>query len=99
MSSSLRVDYQGLEDNTIVQLKRCETRISNVYDQMYKRVSALTQYMEAEAATEYINEFTSLVGPSIESMETIVNEYHTQLQQIADRFAEVDKNISSQVKA
>lgn len=99
MDGKLRVDYEGLENDTIVRLKNCERRISDTYEQMYSQVSSLRQYMEAKAAEAYINEFTELVGPSIESMETIVNEYYTQLQQIATRFAEVDDKLSQSISA
>lgn len=99
MGSELKVDYQGLEDDTVVQLKNCETRLQTTYEEMNSTVSSLTQYMEADTATAYINEFTQLVGPSIESMETIVKEYYTQLQDIAARFAEVDDKISSSLAA
>lgn len=95
MGSSLRIDYQGLEDDTISRLKKCESRLGITYDQMNTTVSSLTQYMEADTATAYINEFTQLVGPSIESMETIVREYYIQLQQILDRFDEVDGKITA----
>ena len=46
----LRVNYQALEDITIPELTKCETNISNVYDNMQDTVSSLTQYMSADAA-------------------------------------------------
>ncbi len=93
----LRVNYQALEDITIPELTKCETNISNVYDNMQDTVSSLTQYMSADAAASYIDEFVKIVGPSVESMEELVREYRTQLKQVAEQFADVDASIAKQI--
>ena len=94
---SLRVDYEGLASDTIPKMKKCEPDIANVYSEMQTAVGSLIQYMEADSANSYINEFKELVGPSVEQMENLVRDYHTQLQNVVDHFSDVDTGISSQI--
>ncbi|MBQ8148191.1 MAG: hypothetical protein IJ040_05305 [Lachnospiraceae bacterium] len=93
----LRVDYEGLANDTIPKMKKCEQNIAAVYSDMNAAVGSLVQYMEANAANSYINEFRDLIGPSVEKMEELVRDYHTQLQSVVDHFSEVDSQISSQI--
>lgn len=96
-TDDLRVDFDGLNGDTIPKLIACEEQLQEVYGKMKSVVSSLDQYMEAESAQSYATEFTVLVGPSIESMENLIKEYYTQLKQVAARFAEVDSSLARKI--
>lgn len=93
----LRVNYQALEEITIPELAKCERDIGCVYDSMQDAVSSLLQYMSADTAASYIDEFAKIVGPSVANMEELVREYRTQLKQVAEQFADVDASIAKQI--
>lgn len=95
MSSRLKVDYVAVE-GLIVDMKGYEKQITSVFDNMKTTVNALVKngYMEAESATAYVNEFTSMLGPDIQKLSTLIKEFYTQLSQICQNFADADSKIA-----
>lgn len=90
----LTVNYDMLEDVTVVGLKNCATKVGNIREEMKATVNSLAQYMEAESAQMYIHEFEELVGPNIQAMEELITSYYQQLQDIANCFAERDRKLA-----
>lgn len=93
--SNLRIDYERL-NGLVNDMRICEIDIENIYSDMRLTVSSLIHngYMEAEAATAYVNEFNSLLAPDIESLKTLISDYYTQLNNICNAFAEADNKMS-----
>ena len=94
---ALRVDYSGVGGDTIPAMQKCKKEIATAYSDMEAAVGALVEYMEADAANSYINEFKDLIGPAVEQMEELIRDYHTQLQSVVDHFEEVDKQIATSI--
>lgn len=92
---ALRVDYVQVE-GLINQMKACEENISEIYTDMHTTVESLVNngYMEAEAANAYVDEFTEMLAPDIESLKELVAEYYAQLSKICANFAEADAKIA-----
>ena len=90
MKDMLKIDDRGLVGDTIPNMKKCEKEIELIYDEMGKVVRSLQNYMEAEAAVAYVNEFETLVGPSVKEMEGLINRYHVQLEKVVEHFKESD---------
>lgn len=97
MDDTLIVDYEKLESDTVAELKVCEAKVGDVYDDMKTIVNSLSQYMEAESAQAYIHEFEQLVGPSIQEMEKLISSYYRQLQDVAEYFANKDTAMSQRI--
>ncbi len=97
---ALKISYNELTALS-GQMEKAAENIMTVYDSMLATVNALVDngYMEAEAATTYVNNFTSLLGPSITELNTLVVSFYTQLNTICDNFAEVDAQIASAIRA
>lgn len=96
MSARLRVDYVAVE-SLIGDMKNCETNIESVYSDMKSTVEGLVTngYMEADAANAYVDEFTQMLGPDIEKLSQLINQFYTQLSQVCQNFAEADAKIAS----
>lgn len=78
------------------QLESVCQQFENLDDDMTTTVSSLVSngYMEAESATAYVEEFKNMLGPDIESLSELINQFYTQLSQICQNFAEADANIA-----
>ena len=95
---ALRINYNELASLS-GQMEQAAGNIMAIYENMLNTVNSLVEngYMEAEAATTYINTFTSLLGPSMTDLNTLVVAFYTQLNTICENFAEVDKQISGSI--
>lgn len=95
MGDRLRVDYAAVE-GLIGDMKGYEGNIEDLYLDMTTTVGSLVSngYMEAESATAYVEEFKNMLGPDIESLSDLINQFYTQLSQICQNFAEADANIA-----
>lgn len=95
MSGRLRVDYVAVE-NLIGNMKEYETEIEGVYSDMTTAVESLVNngYMEAESATAYVSEFKQILGPDIEKLSELINQFYTQLSQVCQNFADADSKIA-----
>ena len=91
MGDRLRVDYAAVE-GLIGDMKGYEGNIEDLYSDMTTTVGSLVSngYMEAESATAYVEEFKNMLGPDIESLSDLINQFYTQLSQICQNFAEAD---------
>lgn len=95
---ALKISYNELTALT-ARMEKAAENIQTTYENMETTVNSLVEngYMEAEAATTYVNNFTSMLGPSITELNTLVVSFYTQLNTICENFAEVDKNIASAI--
>ena len=95
MGDRLRVYYAAVE-GLIGDMKGYEGNIEDLYSDMTTTVSSLVSngYMEAESATAYVEEFINILGPDIESLSELINQFYIQLSQICQNFAEADANIA-----
>lgn len=95
---ALRISYNELTALT-AQMEKAAEAVMTTYESMESTVNSLIDngYMEAEAATTYVNNFTSLLGPSMTELNTLIVSFYTQLNTICENFAEVDKNIASAI--
>lgn len=96
MSERLRVDYVSVQD-IIENISKYESEVESTYGDMTTAVESLVNdgYMEAEAATAYVNEFKQMLGPDVEDLTELLVNFHTQLTQICQNFADVDAKIAS----
>ena len=78
MGDRLRVDYAAVE-GLIGDMKGYEGNIEDLYSDM---------------TTAYVEEFKNMLGPDIESLSELINQFYTQLSQICQNFAEADANIA-----
>ncbi|MBQ9935586.1 MAG: hypothetical protein IJO70_07060 [Lachnospiraceae bacterium] len=97
---ALKISYNELTVLTGKMEKEAEN-IMTVYESMLTAVNSLVEngYMEAESANTYVNNFTSLLGPSITELNSLVVSFYTQLNTICDNFCEVDKQIAAAISA
>ena len=95
MSERLRVDYVEVE-RLIGDMKGYETEIESTYSEMSTTVESLVNngYMEADSANAYVNEFKQLLGPDIQKLSELINQFYTQLSQICENFSEADSKIA-----
>lgn len=95
MAERLRVDYVQVE-SLITDMKSCEANVENVYEEMTNTVSSLVNngYMEADAATAYVEEFKQMLGPDIENLSDLITRFHSQLSQVCQNFAEADLQLA-----
>lgn len=96
MSERLRVDYVSVQD-IIENIATYESEVESTYGDMTTAVESLVNdgYMEAEAATAYVNEFKQMLGPDVEDLAELLVNFHTQLTQICQNFADADAKIAS----
>lgn len=94
---NLKVDYDGIENQTIPALTRCQSRVQNVYEMMLSTVNQLPVYMEAESAKQYVENFVRKIGPSVQDMSDLIRQYHRQLGQISAEFRETDQQIARMI--
>ncbi len=97
---ALKISYSELTALT-GQMEKEAGNIMEVYESMLTTVNSLVDngYMEAESANSYVENFTSLIGPSITELNSLVVSFYTQLNTICDNFAEVDAQIASAIRA
>ena len=95
MAERLRVDYVQVE-SLITDMKSCEANVENIYEEMTNTVSSLVNngYMEADAATAYVEEFKQMLGPDIENLSDLITRFHSQLSQVCQNFAEADSKLA-----
>lgn len=97
---ALRIDYNGLTA-TVAQMQTAAANVQATYEDMQTTVNALVTngYMEADSANTYVENFNSLLGPSMEDLNQLITSFHTQLTTICENFAEADRNIANAIKA
>ncbi|MBE5953203.1 MAG: hypothetical protein E7257_03505 [Lachnospiraceae bacterium] len=97
---ALKISYTELTALT-GQMEKAAENIMTVYDSMLTAVNSLVEngYMEAESANSYVDNFTSLIGPSITELNSLVVSFYTQLNTICDNFADVDAQIAAKIRA
>ena len=97
---ALKISYNELSALT-GQMEKAAENVMTVYETMLTTVNALVEngYMEAESANTYVDNFTSLVGPSITELNSLVVSFYTQLNTICENFCEVDKQIAAAIRA
>lgn len=95
MNDRLRVNYNMVE-NLINDMRGYGLDIERIYSEMTATVTGLVdkEYMEAESAEAYINEFTEMLAPDIEKLSDLISNYYLQLHEICINFAEADKQIA-----
>ena len=95
MSERLRVDYVSVQD-IVNNIMTYESEVESKYQDMTTAVGSLVNngYMEAEAATAYVNEFKQMLGPDVEELAELLGTFHTQLTQICQNFADADAKIA-----
>lgn len=93
---NLFIDYEGV-DSVVSDMKIYEENINTIYSDMSVTVENLVnnEYMKAEAADAYINEFRELVGPDIIKMSEILSVFYTQLAQVKQIFIDHDKSAAA----
>ena len=97
---ALKISYNELSVLT-GRMEKEANNIMEVYDSMLTAVNSLVDngYMEAESANTYVDNFTSLIGPSITELNSLLVSFYTQLNTICDNFAEVDAQIAAKIRA
>ncbi|MCM1082592.1 MAG: WXG100 family type VII secretion target [Clostridium sp.] len=95
MSEKLRVDYVAVQE-IIQNIMTYESDVESKYGDMTTAVESLVNngYMEAEAATAYVDEFKQMLGPDVEDLAEMLGTFHTQLTQICQNFADADAKIA-----
>lgn len=95
MGARLRVDYEAVQE-LIEDMKGYEADIESTYSDMTTTVKSLVDkgYMEADSANAYVDEFTEMLGPDIESLSELINKFYTQLSQVCQNFADADAKIA-----
>ncbi len=95
MGARLRVDYEAVQE-LIEDMKGYEADIESTYSDMTTTVKSLVDkgYMEADSANAYVEEFTEMLGPDIESLSELINKFYTQLSQVCQNFADADAKIA-----
>ena len=97
---ALKISYNELSALS-GRMEKEATNIMSVYESMLTTVNSLVSngYMEAESANTYVDNFTSLIGPSILELNTLLVKFYTQLNTICDNFADVDAQIAAKIRA
>ena len=95
MGARLRVDYEAVQE-LIEDVKGYEADRESTYSDMTTTVKSLVDkgYMEADSANAYVEEFTEMLGPDIESLSELINKFYTQLSQVCQNFADADAKIA-----
>ena len=97
---ALKISYVELS-RLSGNMKKDAEKIMAVYDTMLTTVNSLVEngYMEAESANAYVGNFTSLIGPAITELNSLVVAFYTQLDTICENFAEIDRQVSEAISA
>lgn len=94
---NLRIDYDSIERSIIPAMKRYEQDINALNIHMEKTVKSLSNYMEAEAANAYYAEFDNVMSVDVKKLEELIVEYYTQLQQVVERFEDLDAELAGMI--
>ena len=99
MGTRLRVEYDSVR-SIIGNMKDYENEIVEIYDEMNNTVKSLqgNGYMEAESAKAYEAEFEELLGPDIQKLSQLVQNFYKQLTDICNNFEEADAKIADMLK-
>ena len=97
--ATLRIDYNAVTALT-AQMQTAAGNVQTTYESMKTTVDSLISngYMEAEAATAYVDNFTSLMGPALEDLNELITSFYNQLNTICDNFADVDAKIAQAIR-
>lgn len=97
--SKLRIDYNAVSSLT-AQMQTAAENVQTTYESMKTTVNSLVSngYMEAESATAYVDNFTSLMGPALEELNVLLTSFYNQLNTICDNFAEADASIAKAIR-
>lgn len=97
--ATLRIDYNAVTALT-AQMQTAAGNVQTTYESMKTTVDSLVSngYMEAEAATAYVDNFTSLMGPALEDLNELITSFYNQLNTICDNFADADAKIAQAIR-
>lgn len=92
----ISLSYEQIE-SIVGSMQKNEANIADEYDTMSSVVKSLVTdgYMSAESANRYVEEFTALLAPDINTLLDMLEEFHTQLQKIAEMFKTVDETVAA----
>ena len=96
---ALKIDYDELT-GAVKKMQTAANNVQTTYGNMKTTVNSLVTngYMEADSANAYVENFTSLLGPSMEELNELITSFHTQLTTICENFAEADRNIANAIQ-
>jgi len=91
MDAALKVDAQIVLSKS-GDMKNIRTNLSNTMQQMEDRIHSLANTWESEAATAYQTQFNK-IHKDIEEMLHIVDEYTRDLDDIAQGYITVERQV------
>ena len=97
MSAELRVDAQVVQSKS-GDMKSIRTRLSNIMQDMKAKFQSLNTSWDSDASATYQSQFTK-IHKDIEEMLKIVDEYTQDLDEVAQKYIEVERSVSEESSA
>lgn len=93
---ALKVNYEGIRADVIPALQNNADEMRNIHTELKGTVETLvSEYMEGSASQSYADEFTNMIQGIFTNMETNLDSYCTQLEDICAKFEAEDQQISN----
>jgi WXG100 family type VII secretion target len=97
MNAELKVDPQVVLSKS-GDMKTIRSSLSNVMQSIEDKIHSLTNVWESDASTAYQSQF-SKIHKDIEAMLKIVDEYTSDLDEIANNYIQTEQQITQEVTA
>lgn len=96
---SLIVDVENLTGVTITSMQTLKGEVDTAHDNMKAAVQKMVDngYMDSETAVAYVDEFTNLLSPDLQTLSNLIESYYTQLEQVCNAFLEGDTSMAANV--